>query len=214
MGGVLPDHRTGPRFSERIGTLNERDLVAAAQAGDVAAFEDLVVRYQDLAVRVAYLITGDVSAAEDVAQEGFMKAYHALPRFRRGAALRPWLLTIIANEARNHHKGMARRERLTLQAAATGIDSAKQETPEEAALAAEQRQALLAAVEELRDEDRLVITSRYFLSLSEAEMVALLGCPKGTVKSRLSRALGRLRLNLERDAAVALPAVGKDKPHG
>jgi RNA polymerase sigma factor (sigma-70 family) len=143
-----------------------------------------------------------------------MKAYHALPRFRRGAALRPWLLTIIANEARNHHKGMARRERLTLQAAASGIDGAEQETPEDAAVAAEQRQELLAALEELRDDDRLVITSRYLLSLSEAEMVALLGCPKGTVKSRLSRALGRLRLTLERDASVALPTAGKDKPDG
>jgi RNA polymerase sigma factor (sigma-70 family) len=173
-----------------------------------------VATYQDLAVRVAYLITGDVPAAEDVAQEGFMKVYHALPRFRRGAPLRPWLLSIMANEARNHQKGMARRERLTLQVAAAGIDGVDHATPEEAAMAAERRQALLSALEELREEDRLVITSRYFLSLSEAEMAAVLGCPKGTVKSRLSRALERLRRNIEGSAAVALPAVGRRTPHG
>jgi RNA polymerase sigma factor (sigma-70 family) len=202
------------RFSGRIGALNEPDLVAAAQAGDVAAFESLVLSYQDLAVRVAYLITGDASTAEDVAQEGFMKAYHALPRFRRGAPLRPWLLSIMANEAKNHQKGTARRERLTLQVAASGIDAADHATPEEAALAAERRQVLLAALEELRDEDRLVITSRYFLSLSEAEMVAVLGCPKGTVKSRLARAMDRLRRNLERDAAASVTAAGRRTPHG
>jgi RNA polymerase sigma-70 factor (ECF subfamily) len=192
----------GTQSSGQISAPTESDLVAAAQAGDVAAFESLVVMYQELAVRVAYLICGDASAAEDVAQEAFLKAYHALPRFRREAPLRPWLLRIIANEARNQHKATVRRARLTLQVAASDSPHGAQSTPEEAALAAEQRQALLTALEALRDDDRLVIASRYFLSLSEAEMSALLGCPKGTVKSRLARALHRLRLNLEQSASV------------
>jgi RNA polymerase sigma-70 factor (ECF subfamily) len=172
------------------------------------------VRYQDLVLRVAYCITGDASVADDVAQEGFMKAYHALPRFRRDAPLRPWLLRIVANEARNLHKGTARRERLTLQVAALGGNDVDDTTPEQAALAAEQRQVLLSALDDLREDDRLVIASRYFLSLSEVEMGALLGCPKGTVKSRLARALGRLRHNLEQGASVALPAAGRSRPHG
>lgn len=119
--------------------LNEADLIAAAHRGEVSAFEALVLRYQDLVLRVAYLITGDAQTAEDVAQEGFMKAYRALPHFRRGAPVRPWLLRIIANEAKNHQRAAARRERLTLQVAALGTGGVDSATPEESALASEQR---------------------------------------------------------------------------
>jgi RNA polymerase sigma-70 factor (ECF subfamily) len=203
----------GAQFYGQVSTPTESDLVAAAQAGNVAAFEGLVAKYQELAVRLAYLICGDASAAEDVAQEAFIKAYHALPRFRPEAPLRPWLLRIIANEARNQHKAMARREWLTLRMATSDSPHGDQVTPEEAALAAEQRQALLSALEALRDDDRLVIASRYFLSLSEAEMSVLLGCPKGTVKSRLARALHRLRLNLEQNTSAALDTAEGCTPH-
>jgi RNA polymerase sigma factor (sigma-70 family) len=202
------------RPSGRIGVLNEADLIAAAQQGEVGAFEALVFRYQDLAVRVAYLITGDASTAEDVAQEGFMKAYHALPRFRRAAPLRPWLLRIMANEAKNQQRATTRREKLMLKVAAAGIDSADSPTPEESALASERRMTLLSALDALRAEDRLVIAGRYFLALSEAEMAVLLGCPKGTVKSRLARAMDRLRRDLERDGTAALPTAGRCRRHG
>src|SRR5207244_4031238 len=71
-------------------------------------------------------------------------------------------------------------------------------SPEVAALAAEQRVALLAAVGQLREEERLTIAYRYFLDLSEPELAEILGCARGTVKSRLSRALGRLRTLIAR----------------
>ena len=156
-------------------------------------------RYQELAFRTAYLITGTAAEAEDAAQEGFVKAYYALGRFRPGAPFRPWLLQIVANEARNRRKAAGRRATLVLRAAGTlqpadarpSGDAAP--SPEAAALAAEQRAALLRAVGALRDDDRLVIAYRYFLDLSEAEMAAALGVARGTVKSRLARALGRLR---------------------
>ena len=80
---------------------DEGDLVLHASRGDDVAFEELVRRYQELAFRTAYLITGDASQAEDAAQTGFIKAYRALGRFRVGEPFRPWLLTIVANEARN-----------------------------------------------------------------------------------------------------------------
>jgi RNA polymerase sigma factor (sigma-70 family) len=160
------------------------------------------------------VITGDASVAEDVAQDSFIKAFHALSRFRDGAPFRPWLLKIVANEARNALRSMARRERLRLQVTALPGSTEDHATPEQAALAAEQRQTLLLAIDELRDEDRLVIMSRYFLSLTEAEMGALIGCPKGTVKSRLARALGKLRRNLERDAHTAPSTVERSTPHG
>jgi len=73
-------------------------------------------------------------------------------------------------------------------------------SPEESILAADERRTLLAALERLRDEDRLVIGARYLLELSEAETAEALGVPRGTVKSRLSRAMSRLRTSLEASA--------------
>jgi RNA polymerase sigma factor (sigma-70 family) len=196
-----------------MGVHDDADLVAMAAQGDVDAFGALVTRYQDLAVRVAYLITGDAVAAEDVAQEGFIKAYNALPRFRRDAPFRPWLLKIMANEAKNQRKRIARRERLTLQASSSWGEVSRAPTPEECALEDERRQALLDAIESLSDDDRLVITSRYFLSLSEAEMAALLGCAQGTVKSRLARSMARLRSRMEASGAMARLAAERYESH-
>ena len=156
---------------------------------------------QEIAFRTAYLIAGDPAEAEDAAQEAFVKAYYALSRFRPGAPFRPWLLRIAANEARNRRKATGRRVRLALQA---GEDRAiRDESPEGEALKREQAAELLRALEELREEDRLVIASRYFLDLSEEEMAEALGCARGTVKSRLSRALARLRevLGIQRTEA-------------
>src|SRR5207245_10712660 len=89
-------------------------LIARAQRGDTAAYEEIVQRYQQIAFRTAYVITGSSADAEDAAQEGFVKAYRALDRFRAGAQLRPWLLRIIANEARNRLRSAGRRHRLEL----------------------------------------------------------------------------------------------------
>jgi RNA polymerase sigma-70 factor (ECF subfamily) len=183
----------------RRSTVDDRQLVEQARHGDAAAFGHLVQRYQEVAFRVAYLIAGDAADAEDIAQDAFIKAYAALGRFRSSAPFRPWLLQIVANEARNRRRSAGRRAHLATRAEheqrmAASVDAAP--SPETAALDAEQRRLLLEAVDALRDEDRQAITLRYFLDLSEAEMADALGCARGTVKSRLSRALGRLRERL------------------
>jgi len=152
-----------------------------------------VLRYQDLAFRTAFLMLRDAAEAEDVIQEALVKAYRALPRFRRGAPFRPWLLTIVANEARNRQVAAGRRSRLTERLGASSFRTGVAPSPEEAALADERRIILLQTVNGLPPMDRLVICCRYFLELSETEAATVLGCPRGTVKSRLSRALGRLR---------------------
>jgi RNA polymerase sigma-70 factor (ECF subfamily) len=173
---------------------DEDALVERARLGDAVAFAGLVERYQDLAFRIAYVVAGNATEAEDAAQEAFIKAYYALPRFRAGAAFRPWLLQIVANQARNQRRAGGRRGGLLLRASAeerASGDAAP--SPEVDALLQEQRQTLLAAVNGLRDEDRQVVAYRYFLELSEADMAGALGCARGTVKSRLSRALARLR---------------------
>jgi RNA polymerase sigma factor (sigma-70 family) len=181
--------------------LDDGDLVRLAGSGDAAAYELLVRRYQEVAWRTACLITGDTADAEDVAQEAFVKAYLALPRFRPGAAFRPWLLTIVANEARNRRRSAGRRAGLALRVAAQPPGS--EPSPEGAVEAAEQRRALVDAIATLPERDRDVIGCRYLLGLSEAESAAVLGIAKGTVKSQLSRALGRLRATLGEPAGAA-----------
>ena len=159
------------------------------------AYEELVRRYQDVAVRTARLIAPAVDA-DDAAQEAFVKAWIALPRFRPGAPFRPWLLRIVSNEARNRRRSAGRREGLAIRATADRPSDDAAPSPEAAALLAERRAILLAALNGLRDEDREIIAARYFLDLSEAESADILGLPRGTVKSRLSRALARLRAGL------------------
>lgn len=187
-------YRVRDRALERP-RVDESDLVERAKRGDVDAYGELVTRYQDLAQRTAYVITRDAGAAEDAAQEGFVKAYRALGRFRAGAPLRPWLLRIVANEALNRAKAASRHPQVDL--AVVEAKAADPEgSPESAALASERREMLLRAINEMREDDRIVIAYRYFFDLSEAEMAESLGIARGTVKSRLSRALARLRERL------------------
>jgi RNA polymerase sigma-70 factor (ECF subfamily) len=141
--------------------------VERAQHGDTEAYGELVRRYQAVATRTAYVITGVSAEAEDAAQDGFTKANR-----RKAAGRRP---TVDLSVAEDRPSG----------------DTAL--SPEEAALAGERRTFVLAALGKLREEDRLVIAYRYFMQLSEAEMADALGCARGTVKSRLSRAIVRLR---------------------
>ena len=169
------------------------ELVERARAGDLDAFEQLVARYQASAVRLAWSLSG--GDAEDAVQEAFVKAYRSLDRFRAGAAFRPWLFTIVANEARNRRRSEGRRERLAVRAGALA-PSTVPSTPEDEAVAADRRRRLAAAIETLGDRDREVIACRWFAGLSESEMAVVLGCRPGTVKSRLSRALDRLRAAL------------------
>lgn len=172
---------------------DEDDLVERARTGELVAFEVLVDRYQEIALRVAFAIVP--VDAEDVVQEAFVKAYRALPRFRPGAPFQPWVLRIVSNEARNHRRRHARQTRLALREGARRATSTVT-TPESAVIDEEDRRRLADAISCLPPADREVIALRWFAGLSEAEMATVLDCRPGTVKSRLSRALGRLRAAL------------------
>ena len=182
----------GVRLSWRAVHIEDTELITRARAGDVAAYEQIVRRYQDVAMRTAYLICPETDA-DDAVQEAFIKAFDALPRFREGSPLRPWLLRIVANEARNRRRSAGRRHGLALRAAGVAEPAPTAPGPEQIVIAAEQRSELLAAVSTLRDDDREVLGARFLLDLSEAETAETLGIPRGTVKSRTSRALARLR---------------------
>lgn len=135
--------------------------------------------------------------AEDVVQDAFVKAHRALPRFRRGAPFRPWLLAIVANEARNRRRSAGRAGALALRVASRRDPGL--EGPEDRAISLDQRRRLLRAVAALDDRDREIVALRFFAGLNEAEAAAALGSPVGTAKSRLSRALVRLRTTLEEE---------------
>ena len=176
---------------------HEAELVARAKRGELDAYEEIVRRHQSIAFRTAWVITGSAADAEEAAQDGFLKAHAALGRFREGSPFRPWLLTIVANEARNRVMAAGRRERLALRVAEERRPGGAVPSPEAALLDSEQRDELLTAMAELSATDREAIACRYLLDLSEEETAAALGCARGTVKSRLSRALARLRERME-----------------
>src|SRR2546427_7216253 len=181
---------------------DDSQLIERAQRGDSAAYEEIVQRYQQIVFRTAYVITGSSADAEDAAQEGFVKAYRALDRFRSGAELRPWLLRIVANEARNRVRSSGRRHQLELRLTEGFRPGDAGPSPEAVAVAAGERRRLLAIVNALSHEGRLDIASRYFLELSGQETAAALGIAAGTVKSRLSRALDRLKARVEEAASA------------
>ena len=184
--------------------LEDLELVEGAKRGDTEAYGALVRRYQALAVRAAGLITGDLAEAEDAAQDAFVKAYYTLRGLRADGSFRSWLLRIVVNEARNRRKATQRRTARAARASESVVPVGGTESPEAAALAAEQRRTLWNAVNALREDDRMVIAYRYFFDISESEMAEALGCAPGTVKSRLSRALRRLRERLHELAGPQL----------
>ena len=182
-------------------------IIAAARGGDGEAFARLVRRHQEVAFRAAYLIVRDAGAAEDVAQEAFVRAFRGLGSFREGEPFRPWLLRIVTNLALNEVRGRNRRQGLF--ARITSFRQDPEPSPEPAALEGEQRDAVWRAIHELNGDDQVVLYLRYYLDLSEAEIAGVIGRPAGTVKSRLHRAGGRLREVVENRYPELRPT-GKD----
>jgi RNA polymerase sigma factor (sigma-70 family) len=175
------------------GSSGDGELVTRARRGDVDAFEDLVRRYEATAVRVASVVCGS-GGAEDAVQEGFIRAFRSLHKFDADRPFRPWLLRIVVNVAKNRVRSDQRHAQLSLRAPHTDV---VHDAGPDAVLAEERRQALALALEHLPDRDRVMIACRWFEDMSEREIADTLGIRAGTVKSRLSRAMARLRAELE-----------------
>ncbi len=177
--------------------VDEGLLVERARDGDTEAFGALVARHMTVAARVAHLVAPGADV-DDTIQEAFVKAWRALPAFRVGAPFRPWLCRIVANEAKNRVRAARRRDALALR---TSSASARDEprSPEAIAVDRDEAEALVRAMNALRPHDRLIVAYRWLLELSEAEMADALDVPVGTVKSRLSRAMTKLRTQLITD---------------
>ncbi len=174
----------------------EQGWIEAARWGDAAAWEQLVQAHQQPVFRLAYLLLGDSDDAEDVAQETFLRAYHALSSFDSTRPLRPWLMRIATNLCHNWRRSVGR----YLSVLQNVFNS--EPPPGSITQQAEQNleaEALWKAVRKLRTEDQKVIYLRYFLACSESETADVLGVAQGTVKSRSHRALERLRAVMQKE---------------
>ncbi len=180
--------------------MTEAELITQARQGDGAAWEALLREHQQPAFRLAYLLLGDADDAADTVQDAFIRAYRALDRFDVSRPLRPWLLRITSNLARNRRRSIGRylnALRRLIVAEPELIANTRGENLNAALRArTESQQAahtLWQAVRRLSATDQEIIYLRYFLDLSEAEAAGTLEVAPGTVKSRTHRALARLR---------------------
>ena len=173
----------------------EPEFLVRAIGGDHEAYANLVRPYERVAFRVAAAITGRSADAEEAMQNGFVKAYRSLHRFRADAAFKPWLLRIVVNEAHNVLRAERRHARLATRAAEqheTAIAGA-----DEAVLAREEIEKVLGSLARLPDADRLALALRYFAELPDAEAAALAGTTTQAYRVRLVRARKRLQALLE-----------------
>jgi RNA polymerase sigma-70 factor (ECF subfamily) len=205
---------TGALERDVAAVADERALVARSVAGDLTAYSELVGGYQFHALRVAAAIAGPASA-EDAVQDALIRAFSALPRFDPAKPFRPWLLTIVANTARNQRRSARRWEhsvttvgRVHLASASASAGTADTTSPEEAVVQRDADDQLLAAVARLPRAQRTVIACRYLMDLTEEETATVLGIPRGTVKSRLARGLSRLEKALREDQELHQPPGG------
>jgi RNA polymerase sigma factor (sigma-70 family) len=175
--------------------VTETQQIRLALQGNHTAWEALMRTHQEPVFRLAYLLLGDPDEAEDVTQETFVHAYHALKRFDAERPLRPWLLRIASNLAHNRHRSMGRYLAALTRFARQDPDGIKLTSlkPEG------DSQSLWQAVQQLAEPFQEAIYLRYFLEMSENEIADTLNVPAGTVKSRLHRALSKLRGIVERD---------------
>jgi RNA polymerase sigma-70 factor (ECF subfamily) len=174
---------------------SDSELAARAARGDHEAYARLVRPHEQVAYRVAVAITGWNADAQEAVQNAHVKAYRSLRRFRRGAAFRPWLLKIVANEAHNVRRSERRHERLSLRAA--GRHEVADAAAEETAIARDEAAAVIRALAELPEADRLALALRYFADLSDPEAAVIAGTSPGAFRVRLVRARRRLQERLE-----------------
>jgi RNA polymerase sigma-70 factor, ECF subfamily len=169
----------------------ERRLVRGVQRGDAAALEELFRREWPRAYRAAYLVVHDAAAAEDIAQEAFLAAVRAIDRFDRRRPFGPWMHRIVMNRAIDATR--ARSLRREVDAAAADSAEAPPDRPS-TPLSAD----VVSALGDLSPEHRAVVVLRYLFDYTPGEIAKALDMPRGTVNSRLRRALDRLGEVIER----------------
>jgi len=173
----------------------EDEIIKRCQKGESEAFRWLVEGYGDLAYRMAYLMTNDRQLAEEIIQDGLLDAWRGIKGFKVGYPFKPWFLKIVVNRCRMEKRRRVEPtiplERVEAKRVATDAPSA-----DETVASGESRQLVREAIASLEEEQRSVIMLRYFAELTVPEIAQVLSLPEGTVKSRLYRAMQRLRQRL------------------
>lgn len=210
----MTGRRLATDAAERHDERNDKELVAAARAGDVRAFDALFYRYRDGLYRLGLAITKDPSYAEEVVVDTFARAYRALDRLEPDDSLRPWLYRVAVNLSYNHRpkKGMT----LTpLDDALDEVTTAEERSPAALAEQAEVRRVVLECVDQLGPKHRVVVVLHYLNGLNLAEIAQVVDCPVGTVKSRLHYALRNLRGHLSAHPGLLIePRAARADTHG
>ena len=172
----------------------DRELVHAARAGDVSAFDNLFYRYRDGIYRLGLAITKDPSAAEEIVVDTFARAHRAIERLEPDDSLRPWLYRVAVNLSYNRRP----RKGVSFSSLDDGTEdiAAEGESPSEAAERAERRRVVLECVDTLGPKHKVVVVLHYLNGLNLAEIAEIVEVPVGTVKSRLHYALRKLRVQL------------------
>jgi RNA polymerase sigma factor (sigma-70 family) len=187
---------------------DDGEAIRRCQRGDIGGLEPLMARYQVAALRLAYLLLGERTAAEDVVQESFLLAYQGSARFRPGSAFAPWLYRIVTNSARQWRRRAAARREISVEWLQSGDED---EDPSPGAVAAaprahdirvdpalqaervEEREDVLCALAALTQKQREAVVLRYYFGCSDRELAAMLGCREGTARQRLHGGLAALR---------------------
>ena len=173
----------------------DQQLVQRVQGGEKIAFDLLVIKYQRRLFRLVSRLVGDSTEAEDIVQEAFIKAYSALPQFRGDAAFYTWLYRIGINTARNFLETRGRRIPAFRDLGADQsevpndkVSSTEDNTPESALFARQIAESIQLAMDDLPQDLRTALTLREFDGLSYDQIAEVMGCPLGTVRSRIFRA--------------------------
>ncbi len=192
--------------SPGLGAIDSRLLIRQAQAGELRAFEELVVIYQDKIVTLSYYLTGNQADAQDLAQEVFMRAYTKIRNFRQEADLGTWLHRIAVNLWSNMQRRQKFANLLSLddpvqtgegEFTRTVASDDPEGDPEEAFEGKELQESVRQALRSLSEEYRIVLVLREIEGYSYEEIAKITGCSLGTVKSRMNRARQALREKIE-----------------
>lgn len=177
--------------------MDEAEAIRLSRNGDKDAFHWLVDRYSGVLKGTAYLMTQDAAFAEDLVQEAFALIWRGLPSFRLGTNFKAWAVRILVNHTMSHRR--KRRVPETPMVEATVVSSNPGDDPEEAFLAKDEYRQVRDALGGLPEWQRKLLVLRYYADMTVPEVARALGCREGTVKSRVHRALSRLREALSRD---------------
>lgn len=174
-----------------LSSCDDDELVRRALRSESAAYGELVRRHQAAAARVAAIVGGSTEAASDIVQDAFVAAHRSLASYRGTGSVRSWLLRVVANHARNERRSIDRRLRREDRHARLEVRSS--DDVADAVTRRQERAAVADALARLPEPDREVLGCRFVTGLTEAETAEVLDIAVGTVKSRTSRALERLR---------------------